>query len=437
MARKRKSPTTPRHLPASAEREQKAQGQKNTGNPSVASVQQQEETPEPRVSADTKAKRMRLFGRRTQEDVSSHKAKSNAIAVFFASVNNIGMGKNAHIFVQSAATMLEAGLPLIETLKIFQMETRGRSMRKIIQQMIEEVENGTPFWQAMENRRLFSPYDIAMVHIGEEAGNLARNMTYLAEQKEKDRQLKQKVKMAMIYPTVVLVMMFIVIMGLGLFVLPNLVQVLFALNAELPITTKIVIWISQMFSLHGKVFVPLLLVFFALFFLLMKFTPLRVVGQWMVFHIPGVGKLAREATIARFGVILGGLLQAGVPFVVALESLVEVTPTVAYKKFYAKLLEHVRVGDSFSKGFEELKQSRKLLPVSVQQLVVTGERSGSLAESLLKVASIYEKRASETAQVLPVILEPMLLLIIGGLVAFIALAIIVPIYSVVGNVGNA
>jgi len=380
-------------------------------------------------------RRFRLF-RRTKERPPV-KRKALAAHSFLASINNIGMGKQSSLFVQSTSTMLEAGLPLIDTLKIFQEETHARAMRKLIQRMIDEIENGIPFWQAMKNQRLFSPYDIAMVRIGEEAGNLARNMVYLAEQKEKDRQLKQKVKMAMIYPAIVLVMMFIIIMGLGLFVLPNLVQVLFALNAELPFTTKVVIWISQMFSEHGAVFVPLLVVFIILFFLLAKFTRFKTVAQWLVFHFPGIGRLAREATIARFGVILGGLLQAGVPFVAALESLIEVTQVTAYKKFYAQLLEHVRIGDSFSKGFAELRESKKLLPVSVQQLVVTGERSGSLSESLLKVASIYEKKASETAQVLPVILEPVLLLIIGGLVAFIAFAIIVPIYSVVGNIGSA
>ena len=100
------------------------------------------------------------------------------------------------------------------------------------------------------------------------------------------------------------------------------------------------------------------------------------------------------------------------------------------------MLEHIVLGDSFAKTFDVLRGSTTLLPVSVQQLVITGEKSGSLAKILLKVAEIYEKKANNTAEKLPVILEPIILLIIGGMVGTIAFAIIVPIYSIVGNVAN-
>ena len=379
------------------------------------------------------------LGKKQKKDVTGAvKPKGDSpLHAFLSGVNNIGMGKQVNLFVQSSATMLTAGLPLLDVLRVFQMETRSKPMKKMVGRIIGSVENGTPFWRAMEEQHLFTPYDLAMVRIGEEAGNLARNIQYLAEQREKDRSLRQQVKMAMIYPAIVTVMMFVIVMGLGLFVLPNLVQVLYSLNVDLPLTTRVVIYVTKVFSDHGKVFVPLLLVGIILFFLLAKFTRFRVVSQWLVFHIPGVGRLAREATVARFGVILGGLLQAGVPFVEALESLVDVTQVISYKNFYAQLLEHVKVGDTFSKGFAKIKGSERILPVSVQQLIVAGERSGSLSQSLLQISTIYEKKASETAQALPVILEPILLLFIGALVAAIAFAIIVPIYSVVGNVGNA
>lgn len=161
-----------------------------------------------------------------------------------------------------------------------------------------------------------------------------------------------------------------------------------------------------------------------------------MVSQWCIFRVPGIGTLAKEATIARFGVILGGLLRAGVPLPEALSSLADVTHIVAYKHLYQNMLQHITQGDSFSKCFAEIRGSKHLLPVSVQQLVITGEKSGTLSDTLLKIASIYEKKASETAERLPTILEPVLLLFIGGLVGTIAFSIIVPIYSVVGNVGR-
>lgn len=364
------------------------------------------------------------------------KHRISALGEFFGAVKYFGLGKERFTFVQNLATMLNAGLPLIDALKTLQVETRVRPMKKLIGRIVTLVENGSALWRAMEDQHFFSPHAIALIRIGEEAGNLAKNMEYLSAQQEKDQALKAKVTMAMIYPVIVLTIMFIIIIGLGMFVLPNLISVLFSLNVELPFTTRMVIAFTNFFTTYGATAVPAMLVGFLLLGILLKFTPLKVVGQWMLFKIPGIGRLVREATIARFGVILGGLLQAGVPLVDALESLGSVTSVVSYKILYKKMLAHIVLGDSFSKCFKAIRHSERLLPVSVQQLVTTGEKSGSLADILLKVADIYEKKANNTAEKLPVILEPMLLLFIGGLVGTIAFSIIVPIYSIVGNVGR-
>jgi type IV pilus assembly protein PilC len=364
------------------------------------------------------------------------KHKHSGFAQFLAALSHIGLGKERTVFVQTLAMMLNAGLPLIDAIKTLQAEVRTKPMKKLIQRILDQVENGSPLWRAMDSESFFSPSALALIRIGEEAGNLAQNMEHLSAQEEKDHELKGKVKMAMIYPSIVLVLMFVVIMGLGLFVLPNLIQVLYSLNVELPLVTRAIIWITNAFTSYSYIMVPGSLGGAALMVILAKFTRFRVVTQWLAFRIPGIGRLAREATIARFGVILGGLLHAGVPVTEALKSLVEVTPIVSYRNFYARLLEHVLVGDTFSKSFASIKGCSKLLPPSVQQLIVTGERSGSLSTIMLKIADIYDKKASETAQKLPVILEPILLLFIGGLVGTIAFAIIVPIYSIVGNVGR-
>jgi len=346
------------------------------------------------------------------------------------------MGKQRVAMIQSLAMMMNAGLPLIDALNTLEKEIRHKATKKIVRRITSAVESGVALWRAMEQQYLFSPYELALVRIGEEAGNLARNLELLSVQQEKDRALRAKVKMAMIYPAIVMVLMFIIVMGLGMFVLPNLIQVLLSLNAELPVTTRAVIFVTNGFTEYGAIGIPVMIVGFITLILLSKFTRFRAVTQWCAFHVPGIGTLARSATIARFGVILGGLLQAGVPLTESLRSLEDVTYMVAYKKFYKKLLEHIMLGDSFSKSFEAIPNTNKLLPISVQQLVITGEKSGTLSETLLKISEIYERKAEETADKLPVILEPMLLLFIGGLVGTIAFAIITPIYSVVGNVGR-
>lgn len=362
--------------------------------------------------------------------------KKNGLQQFLAGIGYIGLGKERLQFIQNLATMLNAGLPLVDAIKTLQAETKPKPMKKLLQRIVDMVDNGSPLWRAMEAQSFFSPHAIALVRIGEEAGNLAGNMAYLAAQDEKDHDLKSKVKMAMIYPSIVLTIMAVVVVVLGMFVLPNLIGVLTSLNVKLPLTTRIVIQVSNAFTEYGYIGIPSCIGGIFLIIILNKYTGLKVVFQWITFRIPGVGRLAREATIARFGVILGGLLKAGVPVTEAMQSMVEVTTIVTYRKFYIRMLDHITVGDSFAKSFSAIKGSGKLLPPSVQQLVITGEKSGALADIMLKISDIYDKKASETAQKLPIILEPMLLLFIGGLVGTIAFSILVPIYSIVGNVGR-
>ncbi len=372
------------------------------------------------------------------EIVYRHKAvvTHSGFSDFLDSLKHIGMGRYRITVVQNLATMLEAGLPLVDSLRTLQLEMRGHAIHALIQRIIDRVENGSALWRAMEEERFFSPHAIALIRIGEEAGNLAENMGHLAVQQEKDQALRGKITMAMIYPSIVLFITIAIVVGLGMFVLPNLINVLYSLHVPLPLVTRIVIAFTNFFVSYGKIAVPGLVAFVILLVILAKFTRFKIVIQWITLHIPGIGRLTREATIGRFGVIMGGLLQAGVPVVDALRSLAEVTPLVNYQRFYYRLLDHVMVGDSFTKSFESIRGSEKLLPISVQQLVMTGEKSGSLSKLLLKIADMYEKKANDTAQKLPVILEPMLLLFMGGLVGTIALSIIVPIYSIVGNISH-
>ncbi|MFA5021268.1 MAG: type II secretion system F family protein, partial [Patescibacteria group bacterium] len=267
--------------------------------------------------------------------------KQNGFLVFINSLNYMGLGKQRTAFIDNLSTMMGAGLPLLDALRSLQEEAGKKPMKKLIGRIIVAIETGSPLWRAMEGQYFFKPQEIAMVRVGEEAGNLVENLRYLAEQEEKDRGLRSKVKTAMIYPIIVLVMLTVIVFGLGLFILPNLVQVLKSLGADLPLTTRIIIAATEYLSAHARVIVPSFISGVLVFAILVKFTPLKIVVQWVLMYIPGVGALIREATISRFGVVMGGLLQAGVPITDALVSLVGVTGLARYHRFYTQLLEHV------------------------------------------------------------------------------------------------
>jgi type IV pilus assembly protein PilC len=359
-----------------------------------------------------------------------------AIKRISLAISQIGLGKYRSSFIQNLSMMLGAGLHVTDALETLAREAPKGPMRKLIKKIHEDVDNGMALWRAMDKRAYFTPYTVALVRIGEQSGNLAENLDNLALQDEKDQAMKQKVKMAMIYPSIVIVLTVVIAIGLSWFVLPQLVGVLYALNVELPPTTLLVISIADFFTEYGSTVVPAIFLGMFIMAMLAKFTSLRIVAQWLTLHIPGVKTLIVQASIARFGIILGSLMRAGVPPVEALESLTEVTSLYRFRIFYKRLTDHVQIGDSFSKSFAEIKNSRKVIPISVQQIIVTGEKSGRLSEVLAKTADIYQKKAEETAQKLPIILEPMLLILIAGLVSFIAFSIIMPIYSVVGNISG-
>ncbi len=351
-------------------------------------------------------------------------------------LSNMGLGKFRSSFIQNLAMMLGAGLHITDAIAALEREAKKGPMRKLIGKIRTDIDNGMALWRAMDARAFFTPYTIALVRIGEESGNLAENLENLAVQDEKDHAMKQKVKMAMIYPMIVIVLTVVIAVGLSWFVLPQLVGVLFALNVELPAATLAVIAVADFFTQHGATVVPSIFAGMIVLGALVKFTKLQIVMQFVLLNIPGIKSLIKEASIARFGIILGSLMGAGVAPVEALRSLTEVTNTERYKKFYRKLTDHIQLGDSFAKSFTEIRSSKRVLPISVQQIIITGEQSGRLSEVLAKIADIYQKKAEETAQKLPIILEPMLLIVIAGLVAFIAFSIIMPIYSVVGNIGG-
>lgn len=362
--------------------------------------------------------------------------KKSFLKIFTDGLSNFGLGREKAHFVENLAILLNSGLTVVDALKTILLELRVKPMKKLVGRIIDEVESGIPLWMAMDNQNFFSSYALALIRIGEESGSLSKNMEYLAVQQEKDRSLRSKVKMAMIYPSIVLTLTITITLGLAWFVLPQLVGVLLSLNAELPFVTKVIIWIAEFFKVHGSVAVPLVFGLMFLIVIVCKYTALRGPAQQFIFKVPGIGTMAKSATIARFGVILGSLLRAGVPLVESIRSMAEVTDTVYYQRFYFRLASDIEVGQSFAAAFESLKETKKLIPASVQQLIVTGEKSGKISDMLLRIADIYERKAEDAAQRLPIVLEPILLLFIGGLVGTIAFAIIVPIYSIVGSVGR-
>jgi type II secretory pathway component PulF len=350
------------------------------------------------------------------------------------SVFRVGIGRELNYFTENLSLLVASGMTVISAIDAIIDDVRTSSLKNILVQLREDIENGMPLWKALEKSGIFRDHTISLVRVGEESGRLSENLKLIAAQEEKDRAFRSKVRSAMMYPVFVLMLTAIVGVAIAWFILPRLAVVFTQLRMELPALTKILIMSGEFATNYGLIVFPSFLVFLALVvFFVFYFSKTRFIGQAILSSIPGVRKLLQEVELTRFGYILGTLLQAGVPINQALDSLVGATSSPRYQRFYAYLSEGIREGNSFSKNFTGYKKSYLLIPVPIQQLIVSGEQSGNLSDTLIKISAIFESRLENTTKNLSVILEPVLLVIVWLGVVAVALAVILPIYNLIGG----
>jgi type II secretory pathway component PulF len=259
----------------------------------------------------------------------------------------------------------------------------------------------------------------------------------LVLQQQKERDFSSKVKSAMAYPAFVLSVTFAVGLGIAWFILPRLATVFASLSIELPLITQILINFGKFLGTYGNTVVPAIIVaFVVLFYLLFFFPGTKIIGQFLSLHTPAVGKLIKQSEVARFGYVLGTLLSSGMPVLEALKSLSQSTELRSYRKFYRYLEKNLEEGASLKDCFLSYRTVSGLFPKSLQQLLIAGEQSGSLSNALIKIGEMYEDKIEITTKNLAIILEPLLLFIVWLGVLAVAVAVILPIYSLVGSLNN-
>jgi len=350
---------------------------------------------------------------------------------------HIGIGKERDYLVENLSMLIAGGMTVISAIDAVTIDVRSRSMKKILATLREDIEGGSPLWKAFEYSRLFRNHAISLIRLGEETGKLADNLKVIAEQEEKDRIFRSKIQSAMMYPIFVLSLTVIVGVSIAWFILPRLATVFAQLRIELPLLTQWLIAAGGFLGEYGLVFLPIfLLLLILIIFIVFFFSKTKFIGQAILFSIPGIKKLLQEIELARFGYLLGTLLKAGVPITQALDSLYNATILPRYKKLYAHLRDSVQEGNSFYKSFSSYKKSPALIPMTIQQLIVTGEQSGNLPETLLKVSTTFEERTENTTKNVAIILEPVLLVIVWLGVVAVALAVILPIYNLIGGLNT-
>lgn len=350
------------------------------------------------------------------------------------SMMQFGGAKERAYVVENLAVLLGAGMDVLSAVTAVETQVRSAAMQRTLVTIREELSNGAAIWRTLDAAKILPKRATYLVRLGEESGRLTENLTLVAKQQEKDRLLTSKIRSAMLYPIFVLGLTVVVGLGVAWFILPRLSTVFSSLNVRLPAITEALIQFGAFLQDWGAIAVPAFLLLLGTGIALAVGRPgSRAALQSLFLRIPGIRNVVQEVELTRFGFVLGSLLRAGLPVVDAVDSLEQASAIAQYKRLYAYLRTQIADGESFHKSLRAYPKSGQLIPIPIQELVATGEQSGNLAEMLLRISAIYEQKTDQSTKNLSSILEPILLVIVWIGVLAVAVAIILPIYSLVGQ----
>jgi type II secretory pathway component PulF len=348
--------------------------------------------------------------------------------------DNLLLGGSRDYIIENLTLLADSGMGIITSLDSIAEGTDSKRVKKIIEQIKLDIDSGSPLWEALHFSSLFPEKSISLIKIGEKSGRLTDNLKVVSEQQQKERSFNSKIRGALMYPVFVMVVAVVIGIGISWFILPKLATVFLQLKVKLPLLTQVFINIGIFLGENGAWAVPtFIIVFLFLVYFIFFFKYTKGIGQFLVVNAPIFKKIIQQMELARFGYLLGSLLEAGMPIVESIRSIKETAGFYNYRNFYAFLESSVEDGNSFQTSFAKYKGIKKLFPSPVQQMIVAAEKSGHLSTSLRKIGSVYEERLEDTTKNLAVILEPVLLVIVWLGVMAVALAVIVPLYGLIGG----
>lgn len=348
---------------------------------------------------------------------------------------NISLGRvsitDRAVFIRHLAVMLKSGLSLHEALEIAHDSARGR-LKKAVGKLATSVSAGNSLSASFsQHPKIFPAFIVNVTKAGEQSGTLEENLENIAMQLQKEQRLQSKIKGAMTYPVVVLVAAFILGLAMAYYVLPQITPLFTGLKIELPFTTRVVIAVSDIIRAHGVWLFPVIIfgVVFLVWLARKKFA--HPVTHWLLLHIPILKEISRGSNLTRFNLTLGTLLKSGLNIDEALKITQATLGNYYYRKALQNASQRVQHGSTVS---ENLQVHSHLFPKLVTSMIRVGEKSGRLDETLLYLSDFYETEVDASTKNLTTAIEPVLLIVIGVVVATLALAIITPIYEITGNI---
>jgi len=339
--------------------------------------------------------------------------------------------KDKIVFASSLSAMIGAGLSLSRALEIMERQTPNKKFKAVIASLIEKVNAGSSFSQALESYpNIFPPVFIAMVGAGEESGNLAQSVDIVRQQMAKSYDLQRKVRGAMIYPGVILSAIVGIAILMMMFVVPTITTVFKEFNTTLPLSTRFIIAVSDFVSGSPVIFLGVIAIIIGSLIYFFKTVIGKKVLAFIAIHLPAISQIVKNFNAAVTMRTISSLISSGVSMVQAITITNRVIQNSYYRAVLTDAVDSVQKGSPLSATF---KAHENIYPILVGEMTEVGEETGNLSGMMLKGAEFFEDEVEQATKNLSTIIEPMLMIIIGIAVGFFAISIIGPIYSL----GNA
>jgi type IV pilus assembly protein PilC len=358
--------------------------------------------------------------------------KQNQLGAIFNSRRKRVTEKEKSEFSTQLAVMLQAGVSLHRSLDVLSQQTKSVKLKEVIANLSNEIRKGNSFARALAKQpEVFDSLFTVTVEVGQESGRLPEVLAQLATHLEKMNALKRKFRQALTYPALVLSVSVLVVTFLLVFIVPAFAEMFKSFQIELPFSTQIVLSLSDYVFSYGPYFL-LIIIIAAVFLRNTIHSPAtrQKVEQWIL-RIPVAGDVVLKNYVARFCRTLGTLLHAQVSLVDALGVTQRIFTNDNVREEIGSLLKHVKQGRAVA---EPLIES-KLFPPMVAQMIAVGEETSELDTMLLKVADYYEKELDAKVETLSTVIEPLIILLLGGLVSLILISMYLPMFDLVSVVG--
>lgn len=335
------------------------------------------------------------------------------------------------LFAKRLSMILRSGMPIMEGLGMLGYGKHSRSASFIYQSLLADVSEGQPLSSSIDKfNRHFGAFSVNMIRVGEASGTLHENLEYLAEELKRKQALRRKVVGALIYPAVIIAATFGITILLTVYIFPKIVPIFQSVKAHLPLSTRILMATSAFLSKDGLWLLLVLVVFVVASLFALRIRHVRFWRDCFVLRLPFLGTLSKCYNLANLCRTLSLLLKSDVHILESIDLVAAGTYNLAYKRELLRARERIMHGEKISAQF---MHDPLLFPALLAQMTAVGESTGNLASTLSYVSGMYEEEIDDLIKNVTTMLEPILMVIMGTVVGFIAISIITPIYSITEN----